>query len=943
MKMETGQGNTIWELKSYDRTRARELQKELNCQPLTAALLVQRGIVNAEEAKAFLNPDLGSLVDPMLISGMAAAVARIREAAARQEKVVIYGDYDVDGICSIVILKQCLADMGLEADYYIPDRFTEGYGLNPQALEELVGKGFRLMITVDCGITAVEEAEYARQHNLDIIITDHHTPQETIPRALALINTKLDSIEAVRDLSGAATAFKLAQALGQGCLSPGRLKEWLDLVALATVADIVPLKGENRILVKHGLEQMQQTVHLGIRCLLEELELVNTRLESWHVAFLIAPKLNSAGRLDTARRSVELLLTGNPLEARSIARQLCEMNSERRQIEETILGEAIAIIEQERELNEDCVLVVAREGWHQGVVGIVASRLVERFNRPALVISWEGERGRGSARSIGDFDMHTALGSCREHLVSFGGHRMAAGLQIEKERLYAFRKAINQYAASLEGVFPLARKYVIDMELSGSDLGTAALADIQRLKPFGEGNPGPQFMIKGASISEAALVGRGREHLRFRLEPGSHPSIAFNLAARMELPHQICKQDFLFRLEENNYNGSSLQLKMRDIKCSFRPDNPLVKSQKPGQARILELFQETVRALGSKQQVIYVYPALRALQKHKDVVNHYFRENQQLELHGGLDEEKRRIAEGTMSRRAPRLFLTTSAYWEGRLKDFLDADSPPLVVYWWPLAQPDNHRVWRQMVVPASRASMQWKTLPPEAVHDYRKVLCYANRSATLNRLSLSGLPVFKEAGIKKALSRREARRDFDNNLRGWLLTDGSQTPGHEYPGAAEAIYLADCPFGLYEIDALLPDELEPGSITIHRAYGLKDIEANRRFLQKLYPDEELLAGCWEYLMSQPGNYLEKNVSVWLQEFGHKAGKAIKKWELQPIMQVLEERSLLKCHIKGNIITIIVEDRQGAVYTDASTALLEEGQAESACLQHWLDTAQFMD
>lgn len=942
--MDMQQENAIWEFKEYDREQARRLQQELDCPPLTAALLIQRGVAGLEEARAFLNPSLDALVDPMLINGVAAAAARIRQAVKRQERVVIYGDYDVDGICSIVILKECLADLGLCADYYIPDRFTEGYGLNQQAVEELAEEGYSLMITVDCGITAVDETAYAMEHGLEVIITDHHMPREAMPAALAVINTKLDSIEAVKDLSGAATAFKLVQALAHENIGASRVNQWLDLVALATVADIVPLKGENRILVKYGLEQMRQTVHTGIRCLLEELELNGVVLDSWHLGFLVAPKLNSAGRLDTARRSVELLLSGDPAQARPVARMLCDLNRERRLIEESMVAEAMDMIERDFNLNEHNVLIVGREGWHQGVVGIVASRLVERYNRPAVVISWEDELGKGSARSTGEFDMHGALASCQEFLVSFGGHRMAAGLHVEKKRLEQFRDAMNDYAATQENTVPFMKKYRIDMELAGADLGMTALADIQRLKPFGEGNPGPQFVIKGAWISDAALVGRGQEHLRFRLEPGRHAAIAFNLAPRMQLPYQLCKQDFLFRLEENNFNGSSLQLKMRDIKCSCQPDDPHLEKVRPGHARLLQEFRQTVQSLHSRQPVIYVYPALRALQKHRPVINHYFRESQQVELHGVMDAESRRIAEGVMSRQAPRLFLTTEAYWSRLKANVPQPGGRPRIVYWWPQAD-DWREKWSgaeetvAMPVFKDGTSVEWQSGRSERDCLQLKMVYYANRTATVRKLP-DGLPaVFQEAGVKPALARREARRDFERSERGWLVTDGSQTPGHEYLNGAQALYLADCPFGLYELDAMMPDNGLKQSLPAIKGYSAPAVAANLHFLAGMYPGPEILEKCWRHIIGQPYNRLENTASAWLQAFGHSAERQMRKWELRPILQVLTERGLLKYHLQGNIITIIIEDRQNAVYTDAKTPLQEEGQGETACFQHWLDTA----
>ncbi len=933
----------IWEVKEYDREAAARLQNELGCQYYIAALLVQRNICEAVQARQFLNPGLDSLVDPFLIKGITESVARIRYAIDSHEKVVIYGDYDVDGICSIVILKKCLDLLGLQTDYYIPDRFSEGYGLNQQAVEELVDKGYTLMVTVDCGITAFEETAYAMQHGMDVIITDHHTPQLPLPGALAIINPKLDSIEQVYDLSGAAISFKLSQALARDLLPGELIYQWLDLAALATVADIVPLKGENRILVKYGLEQMRSSAHTGIRCLISELDLNPAELDSWHLGFLLAPKLNSAGRLDTARRSVELLLGEDAAEASRTARILCDMNAERRQIEERILEEAVVIVERDLNPAVEKVLVVACEDWHQGVIGIVASRLVERYNRPVIVISWEGELGRGSARSMRDFDMHAALKHCRDSLISFGGHRMAAGLHLEKNRTDSFRHILNEYASTVCKDAVFNKKYRIDLELPAAELGPELFAGIQSMRPFGEGNPGPQFVVKGAFLTEPALVGRNKEHLRFRMEPGSHPAIAFNLASRTELPLQICKQDFLFRLEENHYKGSSMQLKMRDIKCTYQADDISLVPYMPKRSELLDLIGRNVQMLNKRQPVVYVYPALRAMRKHRAVVSHYFRENLQVELHGGRRLAERQAAEDMLERQAPRLFITTEAYWRSLLEKKPGIDSALCAVYWWPL---EEDRAGRKNAESAyiyslNPEQLHWQKAEDSWEGEHDKWMYYTNRAATLNRASVPGKLRYHEAGIEDGSRRREARKAFTASSNGILLSDGSHTPDIEYIAVADALYLADCPFGLYELAPLIPEKCPENGLPVCLAYGSSDIESNWQFIMRSYPEQERVQQLWEHFLDARLSRIEIKHQDLLASFGHVSGRMLKLWEMRPMLQVLEDHGLCIYHIKGSIITIIIEDRQGAVYTDLTSPLFAERQAEIQCFEHWLNTAQY--
>ncbi|MEN6461581.1 MAG: single-stranded-DNA-specific exonuclease RecJ, partial [Syntrophomonas sp.] len=441
--------DNIWELKEYDHLMAEEISQNLGISMAIAILLTQRGIKSTNEAEKFLNGELEDLSDPFAITGITAAVQRIEKAIIAAEKVVIYGDYDVDGICSTVLLKECLTELGGQVDYYVPNRFSEGYGLNSTAVEYLAEQGYDLLVTVDCGIASITETELANHLGMDVIITDHHTPLDLLPMAIAVINPKLDNLPDNINLAGVGVAFALVRALCYGKISDERVFAWLDLVALATVADIVPMLGDNRILVKYGLKNLQKTSRVGLRALITETGLDGKPLLSWHIGFILAPRLNAAGRLDNAGISIELLLCDDPQKAGEIAVMLCNLNNERRTIEEAIFKEAVLQVETVGNLEDQPVLVLAGEGWHQGVIGIVASRLADRYNRPIILISWEGNTGKGSGRSTGDFDLYQALHLCRESLLQFGGHRMAAGLSIEKSQFANFKAMMCELGKSI--------------------------------------------------------------------------------------------------------------------------------------------------------------------------------------------------------------------------------------------------------------------------------------------------------------------------------------------------------------------------------------------------------------------------------------------------------------------------------------------------------------
>ena len=479
--------------------------------PLLAAVLAARGIAAAPEASAFLSGG-GEGTDPMAMADMAAAVARIRLAKERDERVAVYGDYDVDGITATCLLTDCLLSAGLRTERYIPDRLEEGYGVNTGAIDRLHSRGVSLIITVDCGITAVAETAYAAGLGVDMIITDHHECQAQLPAAAAVVDPKRpDCSGADRDLAGVGVAFKLACALSGD--SAGMLERYADLVAVGTVADVMPLLGENRRIVQLGLAKLRSSPRPGLAALMELTGVTASRLGANNLGFTLAPRINAAGRLGQVDRAAALILERNPRRAEELAEELCEMNRRRQQLEADIWDEAVRMLSGRTVTGP---IVLAREGWHQGVIGIVASRLSEAYRTPAVMISLDGDRGKGSCRSWGGFNLFDALAACGEHLESFGGHALAAGLNLRRESIGPFRQALQDYyAAHLpDGEEALSP----DLTVTDPDLlSMECVESLEVLEPFGSGNPRPLVCLTDARLRDAAPIGGGK-HTRLTLE-----------------------------------------------------------------------------------------------------------------------------------------------------------------------------------------------------------------------------------------------------------------------------------------------------------------------------------------------------------------------------------------------------------------------------------------
>lgn len=544
------------------------LCESLAVSPIVADILAQRGLQEVRKAVDYLRPTMLSLASPFCFKDMSRIIERLTKALKCKEKVLVYGDFDVDGVTSTALLYKALVDLGFRAVTYIPHRQEEGYGLHQQTIEKAFQAGVKVLITVDCGITAYEEIKFANESGIDVIITDHHEPLEILPPAYAIINPKVaDSGYPFRELAGVGVAFKLVQALLREFqtaeIGLQSQKELLDLVALGTIADVVPLIGENRVLVFHGLKQMECTTNPGIEALLAECGLQNKTLKAGSIAFLLAPRINSVGRMDSARPGLELLLTANPQRAKELARMLSAENALRQKTEKEILAEAAAQLEQGRLPR---VIVLASENWHHGVIGIVASRLVERYHRPVFMISVEGKLSKGSARGILGYHVLEQLCAQAGLLERFGGHRQAAGFTIATEAITQLKDGLNAEADKLpEEIFQ--KMLAIDRFVDFSMLTESLQQELDQLAPFGYGNSGPVLAVRQLPVYKLSQVGKDGSHLKLHVGPqGVMEGIAFSQGERLNELLASPRLDLAFSLDINTFQGrQQLQLVVKDI------------------------------------------------------------------------------------------------------------------------------------------------------------------------------------------------------------------------------------------------------------------------------------------------------------------------------------------------------------------------------------------
>ena len=543
-----------WQVEPVSFPEVAALMAELDVSETVASVLVRRGLGDPDAARAFLQPESISH-DPLLLGDMAAAVARLRTAVERGERICVHGDYDVDGICATALATLTLRELGADVVWHLPSRFEEGYGVSTTTIARLAEEGVKLLLTVDCGITASAEVEDARRLGVDVIVTDHHRPAETLPQC-PIVATR-PSVYPFAELCGTGVVVKLAQAL-LGVDHP-MLARHADLVALATIADVVPLVDENRALATIGLRGLARTQKPGLRALMRVAGVDPATVDATAVAFRLAPRINAAGRLGRPDVALHLVLTDDPREADLLANELETLNRDRQAVEEKIVREAVAVVDgwsaQQRSRR---AYVVWGEGWHEGVIGIVASRLVERFGRPVVLIAGEGERWKGSGRSVPSFDLHAGLSACAVHLERFGGHRAAAGLSILPDRLGAFADAFATHAdAELvdEDLTPMTR---IDAIVPASALTLDLARELERLAPFGLGNPDVTLLVAGCEAVGPATVGEGK-HLRFRVRQHGRDAgsaIAFGLGGQLQRLQGDARFDVAFRLKQNRWNGT---------------------------------------------------------------------------------------------------------------------------------------------------------------------------------------------------------------------------------------------------------------------------------------------------------------------------------------------------------------------------------------------------
>lgn len=567
-----------WQIRPAD-DRREELAKKLRVSPLLAQLLINRGLTDAPAAAAFLRPRLSELISPERLPGIDDALARIKRAITGKEKITIYGDYDVDGITAVAILFQILTLLGANVDYYIPHRIEEGYGLNTGAVRAIAKAGASLLVTVDCGITAQASAKLAGELGLELIITDHHRPDAQLPPALAIVHPAIDPAYQNQDSSGSMVAFKLGWAVANefktGSRLDGKIRDFMlnatSLAAMGTIADVMDLRGENRILASFGLKSLPDCKLAGVQALISSAELTGKGLDSFDIGFRLAPMLNAAGRLGHARLAVELLTSDNPSRAAQIADYLKDQNAKRQRIERKIFRAACEIITAKGLNHPDRkTIVLADENWHTGVIGIVASRIVDKFSRPAIMLNSAGELAKGSARSVPGFDILKAISACSRYLEGFGGHEMAAGVTLRPENVAGFADDFEAHAKkNLAGEAGVPELH-IDALAELSEFSYHTVNELRLLGPFGQANPQPMFATKGVRLcSPPRRVGAAGDHLQLAITDNTNSvrCIAFRFG---RLEKKLLENEFFsvaYSAQLDTYNGGkNVQLVVRDIK-----------------------------------------------------------------------------------------------------------------------------------------------------------------------------------------------------------------------------------------------------------------------------------------------------------------------------------------------------------------------------------------
>ncbi len=547
------------------------MARALGIHPAVASVLRGRGITTVDAARDFLNPSLDKLLDPFGLPDMSAAVDRLAQAIEKRETLMVHGDYDMDGVTASALMVRFLSKLGVDVHYFIPHRQIDQYGLSVNAVRQASRLGVKLVVAVDCGVTATEPIAEARRLNMDVIVLDHHEPGDALPEANAVVDPKrADATYPERELASVGLAYKTASAVCQRLNIPQESlqRAFLDLVSLGTVADVVPLLGENRIMTHYGLASLPKSRKVGLQALLRLCNL-NGQVRSSDVAFRIGPRMNAVGRMGDATDALELLLTDDEEEATRLALELERANQERQREQENTYRDALRLIDEQVDLDNDRVVVLSSSDWHIGVVGIVASKILERHGRPTILLVEQGDEARGSARSIQQFDIASALDQCRDTLLRYGGHALAAGLTLRTEDLQEFRTRLNQIAAEMLDLDQICPRIHIDAELLLDEIDEELLAGLRSLEPYGQSNPDPLFITRGVDVLDARAVGRDENHLKLFVSQGERPvdCIGFGMGPELQHLQRGTLLDICHTPEINEYNGTrGLQLRLEAIR-----------------------------------------------------------------------------------------------------------------------------------------------------------------------------------------------------------------------------------------------------------------------------------------------------------------------------------------------------------------------------------------
>ncbi|MDM5190116.1 single-stranded-DNA-specific exonuclease RecJ [Bacillus sp. DX4.1] len=612
------QAKTRWKEKHYNEEIVSQLASKLQLTPLVTSLFLNRGLDTEEKIMDFLNTEKQEFHDPFLLEGMDRTVERVQQAIQNGEQILIFGDYDADGVSSTTVLFLALQELGADVEFYIPNRFTEGYGPNEAAFRWAHGAGFSLIITVDTGIAAVHEAQVAKDLGVDLIITDHHEPPPELPEALAIIHPKLEGgVYPFHYLAGVGVAFKVAHAL------LGRVPEHLlEIAVIGTVADLVSLHGENRLLVQRGLKQMRATKRVGLQALFKVGNVSQNEITEESIGFSLAPRINAVGRLEDAAPAVHLLLSEDPEEAKELAAEIDELNKLRKDIVKQITEEAIAEVENNYPPEKNKVLVLAKEGWNPGVIGIVASKLVERFYRPTIILNIDPEKqtAKGSARSIAGFDLFANLSDCRELLPHFGGHPMAAGMTLHMHDVEELRRRLNEQAEAIltaEDFIPIT---TVDAICKVEDVTLSAIEEMQKLAPFGVGNPKPRIAVQDAELESIRAIGSDGSHLKMALRDGQATldTIGFGFGAYAKEISPVARVSVVGEASINEWNNfRKPQLMVQDIAVDAWQLFDW-RSMRNVEANIAELSLERVTMIYFSEEVLNKF----SLEMYKEQLQH---------------------------------------------------------------------------------------------------------------------------------------------------------------------------------------------------------------------------------------------------------------------------------------------------------------------------------